>query len=191
MTPRNPTDTTVVLAGVVRAFMDDPLYRWLVPDQARRSDALAAIVGLTLERASQVGEVDTDPSSHAVAAWTAPHRELLNDPTPFVDLLDRWAPDNRDAALAGAAAIDAAMPRGARTLHLLAVDPDAQGRGLGSSLLTGRLTTATASGEPVVLATSKPRNLTFYRRFGFEQVAAVPIAPDGPTMYVLCRPAPG
>ncbi len=179
------------LPGMVRAFMDDPLYRWLLPDRGQRREALAAIFVLTLERAAQVGQVDLDPSGRAVAAWTAPDRQLLDDPAPFVAILDRWAPDNRDAALAGSAATDAATPPGARTLHLLAVDPDVQGRGIGSDLLAARLAAATEAGEQVALSTSNPDNLDFYRRFGFERVARVPVAQDGPTMYVLTRPTSG
>lgn len=98
---------------------------------------------------------------------------------------------NRDAALAGAAATDAATPPGARTLHLLAVDPDLQGRGIGSDLLTARLAAATDAGQQVALSTSNPKNLAFYRRFRFELIAGVPVAHDGPTMYVLMRPTNG
>jgi ribosomal protein S18 acetylase RimI-like enzyme len=187
-TPRSRLGhVATVLPSVVRAFMDDPLYRWLVPERTRRHDALADIFSLTLERAALAGEVDIDPTGRAVAAWTGPDRALLDDPTPFVDLLERWAPCRLDAAIAGAVGTDAATPRGARTLHLLAVDPDVQGRGVGRALLAPRLDMAMNADEAVVLSTSNPDNLGFYGRLSFVQVAAVPVADGGPTMYVLLR----
>lgn len=186
----SPLSDGVMLGSVVRAFLDDPLYRWLVPDIAKRADALAQLFAFTLQRAEQVGSVDVDPDRQAVAAWTAAGRELLDDPTPFVELLDRWAPGQRDAALTGMAATDAATPTETRILHLLAVDPEAQGRGIGRQLIAARLATADRTGETTALTTSQPRNVGFYARLGFQQHAAVPLPQGGPTMFVLVRPAP-
>ena len=56
-------------------------------------------------------------------------------------------------------------------VHMMAVHPSVQGKGLGSSLLTEALAaTADLSELPISLATQKKINLDFYGRFGFEVV---------------------
>ena len=59
-------------------------------------------------------------------------------------------------------------------IHLMAVAPEHQGRGLGARLLhqaleqAAREAGAKSAQVPVVLTTHKERNVTFYRRAGFE-----------------------
>jgi ribosomal protein S18 acetylase RimI-like enzyme len=53
----------------------------------------------------------------------------------------------------------------------LGVSPDAQGQGVGASLLQAFLSTVDEAGEPAFLETDVERNVIFYQRFGFEVVA--------------------
>lgn len=57
---------------------------------------------------------------------------------------------------------------GSAYLSLLAVDPDRQGRGIGSRLLASWLADVDAAGQPAWLETSRAENLALYRRHGFE-----------------------
>ncbi len=50
---------------------------------------------------------------------------------------------------------------------ILAVRPDRQGQGIGSSLLTHALTEVDRAGVPAFLATSNERNVAIYERNGF------------------------
>ena len=74
-------------------------------------------------------------------------------------------------------------------MHLgpIGVLPEAQGRHIGTQLMTqysDALTVATAAGY---LETDRPENVAFYRRFGFEIVGEVPVI--GVTHYFMVRPA--
>ncbi len=72
-------------------------------------------------------------------------------------------------------------------VHLgpIGVIPEAQGRRVGSRLMT------TYTGEAGYLETDRPENVSFYRRFGFETTQKVPVI--GVTNYFMSRPssAPG
>lgn len=178
---------------LVDAFIDDPLYVWLYPDAAARPMALEATMTLTLDLAESNGVIDHDPEGTAVAVWTEPGRELLGDPRPFLDLLARWAPQRAEAAMAGMIATGRHRPQAdVWILHLLAVSPNRQGRGLASQLLQPVLDTAATDDAAVYLETSNPRNVSFYQRFGFALLGEVPVPEGGPLMRPMLRvpPAP-
>ena len=101
-------------------------------------------------------------------------RDLLLAGLPRFVLRRGLRPIRRDQALSRAfEAVDAEIagerPHG--YLHMMAVAPGLQGRGLGSALLGHALSQTThESALSVTLQTQKPENLAFYARAGFELV---------------------
>lgn len=176
-----------LLDTLTAALLDDPLYRWLYPDPSLRPVALRQNLRLTLELVVDVGRVETTADGAGVALWTAPGVELLDDPAPFVALLERWAPDRLEAALAGMAACSGHRDPSAAVLHLLAVHPARQGRRVGERLLAPTLQRCDRAGTPVALESSNPRNLRFYRRAGFLALAGVAVPGGGPVMWPMRR----
>lgn len=69
----------------------------------------------------------------------------------------------------------------------LGVHPDAQGQGVGASLLQAFLSTVDEAGQPAFLETDVERNVIFYQRFGFEVVAKEVIV--GVNTRFMRRPA--
>ena len=184
-------DDARLLDTLTVAFLNDPLYRWLYPDEATRPAALEANLRLTLALVRERGRVEADPDGDAVALWTAPGVELLADPAPFLELLERWAPDRIEAALAGMAACSAHAEPSDTVLHVLAVHPSRQGRGLAAQLLAATLHELDRQGTSAYLESSNARNLSFYLRAGFQPLARVVVPQGGPTMYPLRRYAAG
>jgi ribosomal protein S18 acetylase RimI-like enzyme len=77
-------------------------------------------------------------------------------------------------------------------LDQLAVEPDAQGRGIGRAMLRHAIETAEADGLPLFLETAVPSNLALYRRHGFEVLAEGDAPGGGPHVWFLRRnPAAG
>jgi ribosomal protein S18 acetylase RimI-like enzyme len=74
-------------------------------------------------------------------------------------------------------------------LYMLAVHPDAQGRGHGSALLETGLARVDQERVGAFLETSKERNLPLYRRHGFEVTNAMHLAPGSPKVWFMWRPA--
>ena len=174
---------------LVAAFEDDPLYRWLFPDSDQRPMAMRDVFALTLEAAAERGTIDVAADGGAVAVWTEPGVDLLEDPEPFVQVLLRWAPLRIAPALQGMAACAAHAPTASRTLHLIGVRPELRGTGVGSVLVGSVLEQADCEGTVTSLDSSNPRNLSFYRRHGFEIVGEVLVADGGPVMRPMHRPS--
>ena len=78
-------------------------------------------------------------------------------------------------------------------LHTLGVARDAQGRGLGSDSLRAVLRDVVdPSGLPATVFTSRPVNLRFYRRAGFEVLHEERVGcENGFSFWYMARPVPG
>jgi len=71
-------------------------------------------------------------------------------------------------------------------LRTLAVDPDAQGRGLARALVHPMLERSDAARLPVALECTKERNVSLYEHFGFRVTNVIEI-PDGPRLWGMWR----
>ena len=75
-------------------------------------------------------------------------------------------------------------------LGLLAVEPAAQGRGVGSALVRTGLERADRDGVPTFLETGTQPNVAFYERLGFGVTDEI-LLPGGPTHWGMTRPVGG
>ena len=86
-------------------------------------------------------------------------------------------------------AVEKARPREDHWyLCLLAADPMAWRRGIGTALLEPGLATVDEDGLPAYLETQKEANVAYYRRFGFEETARLTPSPGGPALFTMTRP---
>jgi ribosomal protein S18 acetylase RimI-like enzyme len=76
--------------------------------------------------------------------------------------------------------------RSHRYLFILGTEQAAQGRGLGSALLSHMLARVDAEQMPAYLESSSERNLALYGRHGFEVTSEVAI-PGGPRIWPMWR----
>ena len=76
--------------------------------------------------------------------------------------------------------------------HLQALGAALQGKGLGSKLIKYGIERATKAGVPCYLESSNPKNISFYKRQGFEILEEVfPLENDkekGPVATLMIRP---
>jgi ribosomal protein S18 acetylase RimI-like enzyme len=187
-------DVPACVETMAAAFAGDPLYRWLHPDRAGRERAMRATFTLVLRAGLARGRVDADPAGTAVAVWTPPGAELLDEAgrEDFLAILRLDAAPRMADALAGMAALEAHRPAAAHwALHSVAVAPAAQGAGAGTRLLRAGLARADADGVAAHLDSSSARNVPFYERLGFAVVAEEPVPGGGPVMRAMVRPPAG
>ena len=71
-------------------------------------------------------------------------------------------------------------------LVFLGIDPDMQGQGLGGTLIRPVLEIADRDGRNCFLESANERNLSFYRRHGFEVKEEVQV-PNGPRIWGMLR----
>jgi ribosomal protein S18 acetylase RimI-like enzyme len=176
-----------------RAFDTDPVVNWVVRQDGGRDAAMAWLFRLTLDLAMPLGHVYTTDDGMGAALWTPPGRVGSGQ------LLQAWRLPGfvRSVGLRrlsrvvqGVGALAAKHPRASHWyLSELAVDPPAQGRGIGSALLRDRLAACDRLRLPAYLESSNPRNTSLYERHGFRVVQEHRMGGDGPPIWLMWREA--
>jgi GNAT superfamily N-acetyltransferase len=176
-------DVALIGATVTLAFAADPFARWVWPDAARYRDVMpeasAAFAGGDLVSGSAIvvrhGAAlflppGIEPDGDRLVALCMEHtpNERLEDLAAIYDRLGSLRPDEPHWYLTQ-----------------LAVDPIAQGRGIGDALLRHVLARCDEAGQPAFLETGNPRNHGLYRRHGFEPVGTVQMGSAPPMTAML------
>lgn len=183
---------------LARAFAADPIFDWVEPDDRARFAFLTHFMAALTRRSLSYGEVwTTAPDLAGVSLWKGPDLRALTSALMAATGLDRIAAWLSPAAFARfealfdpvEAALEQDVPGPRWYLGVLAVEPELQGRGVGSRLMRPVLERADRDGLPVTLETGKPKNLPLYRRHGFEVLRELPPpTADGPTVWTMKRP---
>jgi len=188
------------LASLLAAtFEVDAGYRYLFPDARERPAGLESFFTRNLQvhlphRCTQVvlgarGEIEATvtlrpPSGIAISTLTMVRRGLV----PFALKHGRaavkrlfWLKDTYDR-LEG----EAARGEPHWHVHMMAVRPDLQGRGLGSALIREVLERALREAKrPIVLTTHLPENVVFYRRVQLEVCGEQELRPPDDRPYTV------
>jgi ribosomal protein S18 acetylase RimI-like enzyme len=186
-------DLDNVAAALADAFRDDPVFAWLIPPAtSRRDDRLraffASMARSYLRRNKHVYVVGDGQAAalwSAPGAWTLPFSEMLRETPSAVKAFGR----NTFRAVRVQLQIESKHPKEPVHWYLgyLGTRGDSQGQGIGSAMLREVLEPADAAGVPAYLESSNERNLTLYRRHGFEVVEEVRALGTGPTIWRMWR----
>ncbi|GIE99691.1 GNAT family N-acetyltransferase [Paractinoplanes rishiriensis] len=178
ITVATPADRSPVVDTLVAAFVDDPVLRYLFPaDYPRHA---AEFFGHLFDKRVRRDSIWTIERGGSTAIWEppfAPAASTVPDlPGPELSRVRRY-----DDAL------HAVLPAGPYWyLGVLGTHPRHAGRGWGRAVMAEGLRRAAVDGLPAVLETSKPANVEFYRRAGWQVVAT---ATDPLPIWVLTVPA--
>lgn len=187
-----------VAQTIAVAFAADPVWNWLL-GQPGASDGEG---GLALARALVA---DTSPADEthgfrhhgAVALWRAPHDPdrpaawKADRAAPFLRAFAEWAGDRLGVIGEFSAALIAARPAEPHWyLSILATEPERQGQGLGSRLLSVMVDRSDRTGVPIYLESSNPRNHALYHRHGFVDGDEISAAGSPPVLAFYRRSRP-
>jgi len=183
-------DCPVVAKAQARAFFDDPLQSWALPDASTRLSILEQVFAL-MSRYSSLprGESYVDESRSTAAFWVPPgafepDAEGAAAMAPILDLIG----DANDRFRAAEDTMRANRPSEAHFyLQGLGTDPPRQGEGLASAAMQPVLDRCDAERIPAYLESTKERNVGFYQGHGFEVVGCTPIPLDGPSLWLMWR----
>ena len=169
-------------AVLSRAFLGDPLYRYIFPDNDERSLVLSRLFGAVVGYSLKFGLVHSTASVEGVACWLSPGNtkvtfwRMFRTGMAFQRAVGRIQADARGQLLDALAYTDGIHKRllagnymdSHWYLWALGVDPEYQGRGIGGKLIQPVLILSDRSGNPCYLETFNERNVAFYERWGFE-----------------------
>jgi GNAT superfamily N-acetyltransferase len=192
--PAQKADVRQVATVLARAFYDDPVTSWMLPDDRTRLKALTrAFGGLTrrhfLPRAgSEVG--CRDGTVGAATLWDPPGLRKSSRREELVMMpLMLWAFRSRVPA---SVRVMELMEKHHPTephwyLMLIGSDPSVRGVGFGQALMHSRLDRCDAEGVPAYLENSNPKNEAYYLRFGFEVMSEIKLPDGGPPLWPMWR----
>jgi GNAT superfamily N-acetyltransferase len=185
-----PTDAAAVASALAAAFTDDPVFRWILPDDTARPAATRAFFDLVVEILAPHDDTWTTTAGVTGAAlWVPAGRAPMSD-----DRADRFAAELTELCaphdgriLELVALMDQLHPHEPHEyLWFVGVVPAAQGHGLGSALIAPVLQRADRAGHPAYLEATSPQNKALYERHGFRAAAPFAVA-GGPPMWPMWR----
>lgn len=188
----DPADAPALSQVIADAFHDLPQSRWLVADAAIRREIFPGYFRLFVEHALASGIVYTTADRSAVAMWLPAGEEAAAPPDRYEERLAAVTGPRLERFLAFDATLDQNHPDGIahHQLAFLAVLPDRQGQGIGSSLLRAHHRLLDHDTRlPAYLEAAEPRSRALYLRHGYADRADGPFRfPDaGPPMWPMWR----
>jgi len=192
--PLGRSDVRGAARVLAKAFYDDPVTSWMLPDDSSRLTALTrAFAPLArhhfVPRAgSEVGV--RDGIVGAATLWDPPGQrkpglieQLITTPTML------WAFRSRvPASMRVMELMEKHHPEEPHWyLMLIGSDPSVRGAGFGHALMQSRLDRCDAEGSPAYLENSNPKNEAYYLRFGFEIMGEINLPDGGPPMWPMWR----
>lgn len=181
-------DLETILDILGDAFVDDPVVNWVTPKTKYARYAFE----LTVPSCIGHGLTFVAEDGSGAASWLPPGVALESPVTPSVVLkgLVEYGPGSLLRALATLVQSQRRHPKeDYYYLFTIGALRSARGRGVGSALMREGLARCDADHMPAYLESSNLKNLPFYRKHGFEVVDELRLAMNGPTLWLMWRPA--
>ncbi len=207
--PGRQVEASQVLA---RAFFDDPMMLYYLPDVEVRHKVLPVFMRIMTRYCLAYGEVWTTPGLDGLACWLGPGRTQLSDwglvraglgVVPLRAAWNFWHQPRPDGSppLSLRQLIQRVSQAEGRLdeihrqivpgkhwyLLTLGVDTDRQGKGIGSRLIAPLLERARLAGLPCYLETGTEMDVAFYLKNGFPVAHQEVLQPANLNMWGMVR----
>ncbi len=187
---RADRDRMPALAAVLaRAFLDDPIIRWPLPDDADDvEDRVRSMFTWAYVDLADLGMVWETAGGDGVAVWVPPGgaEQLIESDQHVREQLATLTDDDGRRYGVLWDWIEAQLPDEPHWfLDALGVEPGRQSRGIGTALVRWGLDRAAADGVPVTLETGRLETVRYYDRFGFRVVREGKPEPAGPHVWFM------
>jgi GNAT superfamily N-acetyltransferase len=192
--PVERADVRSLAKVLARAFYDDPVMKYLQPDDRARAKALPPLFA-TLTRNHFIARGGSEVACRGgeiggAALWDPPGQrkssrweELRMMPTLAWHFRSRAEQTKTLGRL-----MEEAHPEEPHWyLMVIGSDPTVRGAGFGQALMHSRLDRCDGERAPAYLEASEASLIPYYNRFGFDQIGEIDV-PGGPTMIPMWRP---
>jgi ribosomal protein S18 acetylase RimI-like enzyme len=192
--PARKADVRELSRTLGRAFYDDPVMIWMLPDATARAQGLPRMFatmtrhhflrGGGAEVASRQSTIGAAALWDPPGAWKESRLEELLMMPGFI-----WA--FRSRASVGEEVAETMKRVHPQEPHwylaVIGSAPTVRGSGFGQALMHSRLDRVDAEHAPAYLESTKPDNIPYYQRFGFDVTGEIVLPNGGPTMWPMWR----
>lgn len=174
------------IGAIVMGFSTDPVARWMYPDPSDYLRWFPSFVRAFAGKAFECGSAYISANLSGAALWLPP--DVHPDEDAIVAIaLDSTSEETQKDLFPIFEAMGAAHPDVPHWyLPMIGVETHMQGQGIGAALMRHALERVDAERLPAYLESSNPRNISLYRRFGFELVGTIQIG-SAPPLYPMVR----
>jgi GNAT superfamily N-acetyltransferase len=195
--PAQKTNISELSHVLGRAFYDDPVSEWIMPDDRTRAANLRRFFATVTRHHHLAGggsEIATDGSTIGAAAlWDPPGRwkqssreQLMMLPSFILGFGFRLSVGRKLGDLFNR--MKQQHPEEPHWyLAVIGSDTSVRGKGYGQALMNSRLDRVDAEHAPAYLESSKAENVPYYQRFGFEVTGEIVLPNGGPTLWPMWR----
>jgi ribosomal protein S18 acetylase RimI-like enzyme len=186
-----PDEMPKAIATIVAAFITDPVARFAFASSHDHLEGMGTATRLFAGGAFEHGTADVSTDFCGAALWLPPGVHPDGDALEKV-FRQLSAPERLDDVLGTFEKMGESHPDEDHWyLPLIGVDPNAQGRGLGAELMRHAVARCDRDGALAYLESSNPRNISLYRRFGFDIVGEIRVGAAPVVTPMVRRPGSG
>jgi ribosomal protein S18 acetylase RimI-like enzyme len=197
--PATRADISALSVTLGRAFFDDPVMRWMLPDaDLRRRKLHRLFAALTRYHHLARGGVEVAPNGDGIGAaalWDPPGQwqtSRIDELRAMPGLLLAFGASLRRGLEVEELMKEAHPEEPHWYLAVIGSDPTVRGKGFGQALMRSRLDRCDAEHAPAYLESSNPDNVPYYERFGFEVTGEIKLPSrdgnPGPSLVPMWRP---
>lgn len=165
-------DKPVVIEILAKAFDANSSVNYIIKQDSKREKRIRALMDYSFEVCTAFGDVFVSDDHKACVLVVYPDKKKTTLQSILLDIkliLLAVGLGNVSKALKREKLISNIQPKIPMAyLWFIGVDPDAQGRGIGAKLLQEIIEYSSRNNRPLYLETSTVRNLSWYKKFGFE-----------------------
>ena len=190
-----PEEIGALARTLAKAFFDDPVGRWMMPRDERRFEQLERSFEIGLRGVYMPnGDCWTTDGVAGAALWLPPGRWRIpaGRQLRLLPAIARVYGRDFGRALRGFALMERQHPHEEDHWYLpfVGVEPEWQGKGIGTALLRPMLERCDRERLPAYLEASSDRSRACYERNGFEVTGPLEY-PGGPTAWKMWRKPQG
>jgi ribosomal protein S18 acetylase RimI-like enzyme len=182
------SDETHIIDLVVRAFAADPAARWSWPDSQQYFMHFPSFVRAVGGKAFTQGTAYYIDDYAAAALWLPPN--VYPDEDKLISLAQRTVSEQiqKDFLSVFEHMCHYHPSEPHWFLPFVGVDPLQQDKGFGSALLQHTLIQCDRDSKLAYLESSNPKNISLYKRHGFEVLGTIQVGTSPPIFPMLRRP---
>ncbi len=189
--PAVQSDFEPLSQSLARAFYDDPVFSYFIPDDSKRLKKLESVMGILFKLGLPHGACYTTTNYESITLWRPPNEwdvpfwaYIVNGPK----MISAFG-GNLGRVLSTMDMMEKVHPHEPHWyLQTIGTDPEFQGKGYGGVIMRDRLAAVDAAHMPCYLESSKDTNIPIYQSFGFRLTGELQV-PGGPRIWPMWRDA--